>query len=657
MKAMEAWGRLKPRVYAEQFKRLRSDQIVLTLRDEFPSITACIKPALLQKWVILALTNEEPSEPRAKRSRTVSHHRLSVSDARQHSKSWRAASSVRFADVGGIEECLQEIRLLIEFPFLVPQLFDHLGGQSPRGILIHGPPGCGKTFLASAIAGELSDINDIVFLRVSAPELIAGTSGESEANIRLLFSEATNLAPCLVFIDEIDAIAAKRDSAQREMEKRVVAQLLTCLDDVTKNSGTVIVISASNRPDALDPALRRRFDREISMGMPDAASRTRILRVVTAKMRLHPTFDFETLAKCTVGYVGADLAALAKEAAMSAVCRIVASLHEPDLRTATEKLSSAFSSLTDESELALENMTVLMDDFVAALDKVTPAARREGFATVPDVTFADIGALDDVRSALDCAIVDPILHPDKYRAFGIQRSTGVLLHGPPGCGKTMLAKAVANATHASFISVKGPELLNKFVGESERAVRQLFERARASSPCIVFFDELDALCPSRGLDGSAVTDRVVNQLLTEMDGLEKRELVFVIAATNRPDIIDPAMLRPGRLDRLLFVPLPRAQERAAILRNLTKNTPLGDDVDIDLLAHHPLVDGFSGADLAGLVRQASVLAAHAWGRASSAEVPTVSAHHFENALATTTASVSKEASSRSARFRQNRETH
>eukprot|EP00727_Mastigamoeba_balamuthi_P009060 m51a1_g4777 putative ribosome biogenesis atpase rix7 (835) ;mRNA; f:30850-34543 len=558
---------------------------------------------------------------------------------------------VKYADLGGIESALQDIRELIEYPLTHPEIYTHLGVDPPRGILLHGPPGCGKTLLANAIAGELG----VPFFNISAPEFVSGMSGESEAKLRALFSEALKYAPCLIFIDEIDAITPKRDTAQREMERRIVAQLLTCLDklgsaDETKGA-PVIVIGATNRPDALDPALRRagRFDREISLGIPDTAARARILRVVAQKLRVAGDFDYDDIAKRTPGFVGADLSALAKEAAVNAVHRIFLTLlvKTPSPSPAPESPSTAADGAEDKpmeavtaedrekikleertsvsdrlrmikeplSEQQLAGLYISKEDFDHAITKVQPSAKREGFSTIPNVKWTDVGALSGVRSQLLQAIVGPIRFPEMYSSIGISTTTGILLFGPPGCGKTLIAKAVANECGANFIGIKGPQLLNKYVGEAEKAVRQLFNRARSSAPCIIFFDELDALCPRRASESDSTgASRVVNQLLTEMDGLEKRKDVFVIAATNRPDVIDPAMLRPGRLDKLIAVELPDAKGRAEILRAIVRAqaTPLAADVDVDALAVDERCEGFSGADLAALVKEASqqVLNAH-----------------------------------------------
>ncbi|KAJ6448930.1 P-loop containing nucleoside triphosphate hydrolase protein [Mycena sanguinolenta] len=551
--------------------------------------------------------------------------------------------TARLADLGGIENCIEKMLELVAMPLCHPEIYLHTGVQPPRGVLLHGPPGSGKTLLANAIAGELG----VPFISISAPSIVSGMSGESEKTLRDTFEEAKRVAPCLLFIDEIDAITPKRESAQREMERRIVAQFLTCMDEMSwdkTDNKPVIVMGATNRPDSLDAALRRagRFDHEISMGVPDEAARAKILRVLSSKLRLDGDFDFAALAKATPGYVGADLAALTGAAGIIAVKRIFKQLSDgtlvlPSVSEETQDvlmadlavaaapaptLSFSFPIPPTASSIAhflnahptpltpeqLAPLLITPDDFMHALKQVQPSAQREGFATVPDVTWADIGALHATRDALQMAIVLPLRRPLLFRSVGIAAPCGVLLWGPPGCGKTLLAKAVANESQANFISVKGPELLNKYVGESERAVRQVFARARASSPCVIFFDELDALVPRRDDSLSESSARVVNTLLTELDGLDARKSVYVVAATNRPDMIDPAMVRPGRLDKLLYVDLPTAQERREIVRTLFRGVPLGGaEVSVEQLVQERC-EGYSGADLASLVRESGVSA-------------------------------------------------
>ncbi|EJD54938.1 AAA-domain-containing protein [Auricularia subglabra TFB-10046 SS5] len=573
-----------------------------------------------------------------------------------------APPSTRLADLGGISACVEQMLRLVALPLCHPEVYLHTGVPPPRGVLLHGPPGCGKTLLANAIAGELQ----MPFINVSAPSIVSGMSGESEKTLRDTFDEAKRVAPCLLFIDEIDAVTPKRESAQREMERRIVAQFLTCMDDLAwekNNNKPVIVIGATNRPDSLDAALRRagRFDHEISMGVPDEEAREQILRVLSSKLRLSGDFDFKQLAKATPGYVGADLAALTGAAGVIAVKRIFQQISDgtltllpDDVVTESMQVDGApadppaapdpappepvvpppsstsrpipFASLPHNlephsianflrahpgplTEAQLAPLHITNADFTAALREVQPSSQREGFATVPDVTWADVGALHGTRDELHMAIVEPIRRPELFAALGIAGACGVLLWGPPGCGKTLLAKAVANESAANFISVKGPELLNKYVGESERAVRQVFARARASAPCVIFFDEIDALVPRRDDALSEASSRVVNTLLAELDGLEARKAVYVIAATNRPDIVDPAMCRPGRLDKLLYVDLPDASARAEIAATLLRRVPLPDaaaHAGVLELVRGARCDGFSGADLAALVREAGV---------------------------------------------------
>ncbi|KAL4888406.1 AAA-domain-containing protein [Aspergillus ambiguus] len=523
---------------------------------------------------------------------------------------------VSLADLGGLDDVIEDLGDLVILPMTRPQVYMSSNVQPPRGVLLHGPPGCGKTMVANAFAAELG----VPFISISAPSIVSGMSGESEKALREHFEEAKRIAPCLIFIDEIDAITPKRESAQREMEKRIVAQLLTCLDDLAleKTDGKpVIVLAATNRPDSLDPALRRggRFDKEINMTVPSEPVREKILRALTRKMRLADDLDFPTLAKRTPGFVGADLNDLVSTAGSAAIKRYLDILkshggEEMDIE-GSDDLSPKVKELrrliahAKESPVGDEAQVVHVSnaDFFTALPKIQPSSKREGFATIPDTTWADIGALGGIRDELATAIVEPIKNPEIYARVGITAPTGVLLWGPPGCGKTLLAKAVANESRANFISVKGPELLNKFVGESERAVRQVFVRARSSIPCVIFFDELDALVPRRDDTLSEASARVVNTLLTELDGLgSSRQGIYVIAATNRPDIIDPAMLRPGRLETLLFVNLPSPLERVEILQTLVRNLPIEFDEHLRRLAEE--CEGFSGADLGSLLRRA-----------------------------------------------------
>ncbi|XP_003275117.1 nuclear valosin-containing protein-like isoform X1 [Nomascus leucogenys] len=582
-------------------------------------------------------------------------------------------SGVKFEDVGGNDMTLKEVcKMLIHMRH--PEVYHHLGVVPPRGVLLHGPPGCGKTLLANAIAGEL----DLPILKVAAPEIVSGVSGESEQKLRELFEQAVSNAPCIIFIDEIDAITPKREVASKDMERRIVAQLLTCMDDLNNVAATarVLVIGATNRPDSLDPALRRagRFDREICLGIPDEASRERILQTLCRKLRLPQAFDFCHLAHLTPGFVGADLMALCREAAMCAVNRVLMKLQEqqkkdpemedlPSKEVQEERLGTEPTSETQDelqrllgllrdqdplSEEQMQGLCIELNDFIVALSSVQPSAKREGFVTVPNVTWADIGALEDIREELTMAILAPVRNPDQFKALGLVTPAGVLLAGPPGCGKTLLAKAVANESGLNFISVKGPELLNMYVGESERAVRQVFQRAKNSAPCVIFFDEVDALCPRRSDRETGASVRVVNQLLTEMDGLEARQQVFIMAATNRPDIIDPAILRPGRLDKTLFVGLPPPADRLAILKTITKNgtkPPLDADVNLEAIAGDLRCDCYTGADLSALVREASICALRQeMARQKSGNEKgelKISHKHFEEAFKKVRSSISK----------------
>ncbi|BEI81143.1 hypothetical protein CcaverHIS002_0203030 [Cutaneotrichosporon cavernicola] len=557
-------------------------------------------------------SDKEIEPPRKRRQRREQEDKYTPPDA-------------RLSQLGGLNKQITQLLEIVALPLLHPEIYTHTGVPRPRGVLLHGVPGGGKTQLVKCLAGDLG----LPFITVSAPSIVSGMSGESERALREHFDEAKKHAPCILFLDEVDAITPKRETAQREMERRIVAQLLTCMDDLAASDKPVVMIGATNRPDSLDPALRRagRFDHEIEMGVPSVEGREEILRVLCSGLQLSGDVDIRWLAKATPGYVGADLTALTTEAGVVAVKRIfegmasepelegmalddgpLASLPQAILQTPIGRFLTRHPNPLAADQLS--SLAIGPADFVAALKVVQPSAKREGFATMPDVSWADIGALGNVRDELHMAVVQPIRHPEMFDVVGIDAPSGVLLWGPPGCGKTLLAKAVANESRCNFISVKGPELLNKYVGESERAVRQVFARARASAPCVIFFDELDALVPRRDDSMSESSARVVNTLLTELDGLDTRKAVYVIGATNRPDMIDPAMVRPGRLDKLLYVDLPSPPERLEILRTHTKRTPIvdADWRHIDTLVTSDSCDGFSGADLAALVREAASLA-------------------------------------------------
>ncbi|KAJ9104840.1 hypothetical protein QFC19_003799 [Naganishia cerealis] len=608
--------------------------------------TNALNKSVISLWNLESTKDSENDEQKDEEDKKNEKKRLKNSSSkqvtkRQKSKLDHTPPSITLSSLGGLEEVTKDLLELIGLPILHLEIYTATGVEPPRGVLLYGPPGCGKTTIANALAGELK----VPFLNISAPSVVSGMSGESEKKLREIFDEAKSLAPCLVFIDEIDAITPKRDGgAQREMERRIVAQLLTLMDELSlsKTDGkAVIVIGATNRPDSLDSALRRagRFDREICLNVPGEAQRCSILKAMTKQLKLQDpdSFNFVELSKRTPGYVGADLKSLVTAAGISAIKRIFESLSEHeaellsnevnsmDLEMETDK--SNFDSKSEAEKLStiqrflmqhpnpltpeqLLPLAITYDDFLVALPTIQPTAKREGFATVPDVTWRNVGALNHIRMELHMCIVQPIKKPELYEKVGITAPAGVLMWGPPGCGKTLLAKAVANESRANFISIKGPELLNKYVGESEKAVRQVFQRARASVPCIIFFDELDALVPRRDTSLSESSSRVVNTLLTELDGLNDRKGIFVVGATNRPDMIDPAMLRPGRLDKTLYIELPSSAERLEILQTLVRacGTPLASSVDLHTIAYDERCRNFSGADLSSLVREAGVVA-------------------------------------------------
>ena len=516
---------------------------------------------------------------------------------------------VTYEDIGDLEEAKQKIREMVELPLKHPELFKRLGIDPPKGILLYGPPGCGKTLLAKAVANE----TDAYFIAINGPEIMSKFYGESEQRLREIFEDAKEHSPAIIFIDEIDAIAPKREEVTGEVEKRVVAQLLALMDGLEAR-GDVIVIGATNRPNALDPALRRpgRFDREIEIGVPDKQGRFEILQVHTRNMPLADNVDLRRLAEITHGFVGADLAALCREAAMKALRRILAKIDLDKDEIPTE---------------ILEQLEVRMEDFMNAFREITPTALREIEVEVPNVRWSDVGGLEKVKQELREAVEWPLKYPDAFKRLGIDPPKGILLYGPPGCGKTLLAKAVATESEANFVSVKGPEIFSKWVGESERAIRELFRKARQVAPSVIFIDEIDAIAPMRGIGigDSMVTERVVSQLLTEIDGLEKLEGVVVIGATNRPDILDPALLRPGRFDRIVYVPPPDKKARYEILKIHTRRMPLAEDVNLKELAD--ITEGFSGSDLEVLVREAGLLALR-----EDINAKKVYKRHFEQAL-------------------------
>ena len=496
---------------------------------------------------------------------------------------------VTYEDIGGLHGEIQRIREMVELPLRHPELFQRLGIEPPKGIFLYGPPGCGKTLVAKAVASE-SDAN---FYVISGPEIMSKFYGESEARLREIFQKAQESAPSIIFIDEMDSIAPKREEVTGEVERRVVAQLLSLMDGMAAR-GNIIVIGATNRPNAIDPALRRpgRFDREIEIGVPDKTSRHEILQVHTRAMPLTLDVDLHRLSDICHGYTGADISALCREAAMKALRRYLPSINLEEERVPGEML---------------EKMQVNLDDFKTAYREITPTAMREVYIEVPSVTWADVGGLTDVKQELQEAVEWPIKKPEAFTRVGIRPPKGILLFGPPGCGKTMLARAVATESEANFISIKGPELFSKWVGESEKGIREVFKKGRSAAPSIVFFDELDSVAPRRGSDlgDSGASERVISQLLTEMDGIESLVNVVVIGASNRPDIIDPAILRPGRFDRLIYVPAPDHATRRQILKIHTRNMPLTPDVDLDRITSQTA--GYSGADIEAVCREAGLI--------------------------------------------------
>jgi len=514
---------------------------------------------------------------------------------------------VSYEDIGGLHEEIMKIREMIELPLKHPELFERLGIDPPKGVLLYGPPGTGKTLIARAVANE----SGASFFTINGPEIMSKFYGQSEENLRRAFEEAEKNAPSIIFIDEIDAIAPKREEVHGEVERRVVSQLLTLMDGL-KGRGKVIVIGATNRPDSLDPALRRpgRFDREIEIGVPDRNGRKEILQIHTRGMPLADDVDLDYLADVTHGFVGADLAALAREAAMSALRRYLPEI-DLDKPIPTE---------------ILRKMVVTMKDFKEALKSIEPSALREVLVEIPKVKWDDIGGLHDVKQRLKEAVEWPLKNPKVFKRMGIRPPKGILLYGPPGTGKTLLAKAVATESEANFLSIKGPEIFSKWVGESEKAIRELFKKAKQTAPSIIFLDELDALAPRRGsYEGTRVTETVVNQLLTSIDGLEQLNDVVVIGATNRPDIIDPSLLRPGRFDELILVGPPDKEARKEIFKIHTRNMPLADDVDLDELAE--LTEGYAGADIEGICREAGMIALR-----ENMDANIVEMEHFMKAL-------------------------
>ncbi|XP_041091657.1 zgc:136908 [Polyodon spathula] len=500
-------------------------------------------------------------------------------------------NDIGYDDIGGCRKQLAQIKEMVELPLRHPALFKAIGVKPPRGLLLYGPPGTGKTLVARAVANETGAF----FFLINGPEIMSKLAGESESNLRKAFEEAEKNAPAIIFIDELDAIAPKREKTHGEVERRIVSQLLTLMDGL-KQRTHVVVMAATNRPNSVDPALRRfgRFDREIDIGIPDSTGRLEILQIHTKNMKLSEDVDLERAAMETHGHVGADLAALCSEAALQAIRKKLIVIDLEDETIDADVLNS---------------LAVTMDDFQWALGQSNPSALRETNVEVPQVNWEDIGGLDEVKRELQELVQYPVEYPDKFLKFGMTPSRGVLFYGPPGCGKTLLAKAIAHECQANFVSIKGPELLTMWFGESEANVRDVFDKARQAAPCILFFDELDSIAKSRGGsagDGGGAADRVINQILTEMDGMTNKKNVFIIGATNRPDIIDSAILRPGRLDQLIYIPLPDERSRVAILRANLRKSPIARDVDQNYLAK--ITEGFSGADLTEICQRACKLA-------------------------------------------------
>jgi len=534
----------------------------------------------------------------------------------------RGVPQVTYEDIGGLREEIQKVREMIELPLRHPEIFEKLGIEAPKGVLLHGPPGTGKTLLAKAVANE----SNSHFISISGPEIMSKFYGESEARLREIFKEAKEKSPSIMFVDEIDSIAPKREEVTGEVERRVVSQLLSLMDGLEAR-GKVIVIAATNRPNAIDQALRRpgRFDREIEIKVPDKRGRLEVLQIHTRNMPLDTDVDQDRIASVTHGFVGADLEYLCKEAAMKCLRRLL-----PELNLEEEKLSQDL----------LNKLIITMADFENAIKDVMPSAMREVYLEPPDVNWSDIGGLEEVKHELQEAVEWPLRYPDLYGKLGHTIPKGVLLHGPSGTGKTMLAKAVATESEANFISVKGPELLSKWVGESEKGIREIFRRARQASPCVIFFDEIDSIAPVRGMEGGghASTERMVSQLLTEMDGIDEMHGVVVLAATNRADMIDPALLRPGRFDKIIYVPNPDIKTRQKILELNIQGKPIGGDIDLKRIAE--ITDGFSGADVSSIVNTAISLVLHEYlekypspeEASKNTANAKVTMHHFEEAV-------------------------
>ncbi len=568
----------------------------------------------MTKEIIFRVVNIKPAEICLVKQST----NLSINESRIDEVA-SGIAYITYEDIGGLDKEIQQVREMVELPLKHPEIFERLGIDPPKGVLLRGPPGCGKTLLAKAVANE----SQAHFISINGPEIMSKFYGESEKKLRGLFKEAMEKNPSIIFIDEIDAIAPKRESVTGEVERRVVAQLLALMDGL-ESRGRAIIIGATNRPNAVDPALRRpgRFDRELEIKVPDEQGRLEILQIHTRKMPLGKKVTLHQVASKTHGYVGADIASLVRETGMSALRRYL-----PEINVDVEEIDPEI----------LEKMFVEKNDFDNAFKEVIPSGIREVFIEIPSVHWSDVGGLQQVRQQLIESVEWPIKNPEAYKRMGIRPPTGVLLYGPPGCGKTLLARAVATESEANFISIKGPELLSKWVGESEKAVREIFRKAKLAAPCIIFFDELDSIAPRRGTGSSdsGVTERVISQLLTELDGLTQNQEIILIAATNRPDIMDPALMRPGRIDRLAYIPPPNDKDRNEIFQIFTRGMPLTDDVDIQELAKR--TEFFSGADIESFCREAAIRALREDIRSSIIEMK-----HFLSALDDVFPSTSKE---------------
>jgi transitional endoplasmic reticulum ATPase len=567
---------------AEEFLAEYLNGTLMTKGDTIPI-------SVMGRRVDLVVISTNPSGPVIINNSTEIFVSEESSKAEQISKEGESAS-ITYEDIGGLGDAVTRVREMIELPLRHPELFKRLGVEAPKGVLLHGPPGTGKTLLAKAIANETNSN----FYTIGGPEIMSKYHGESEERLRGVFQQAEKNAPSIIFIDEIDSIAPKREEVTGETERRIVAQLLSLMDGMTSR-GKVVVIAATNRVNAIDPALRRpgRFDREIEIGVPNRDGRLEVLQIHTRGMPIDKDVDLEKLADISHGFVGADLQSLAKEAAMRALRRVL-----PDINLSSEGIPVE----------TLRKIIVRMQDFMDVIKEMEPSAMREVFVEVPDIKWDDIGGLSPIKQELQEAVEWPLKYLGVFTYADATPPKGILLYGPPGTGKTLMAKAAANESEANFISIKGPELLSKWVGESEKGVREIFRKARQAAPCIIFFDELDAIAPIRGGDhgDSHVTERVISQFLTEMDGLEILTNVVVIGATNRPDIIDPALLRPGRFDRILYVSPPDRDSRLQIIKIHTKKKPLAEDVNIEHLADK--TDGYTGADIASLSSAAVMLA-------------------------------------------------